>query len=205
GERVAGGEAEGRGGLPPWAVHAVLFVLGFSLVFVVLGASASALGHLLLRHQSLVQKVAGLLVILFGLQTVGLLRLPFLERDYRYQASGKGAASRRPDWQAFVEGMAFAGGWDTCVGPILGSILMLAATTETLLQGVLLLILYSAGMGLPFLGFAFFLGRMERVLAFFRRHYRAVQLSNGTLLLVLGVMLYTNAFTRLAQFGGFFY
>lgn len=183
---------------------ALMFVLGFSLVFVLFGASASVIGQLLLRYQLWLQRIAGVLVIVFGLQTIGVLRIPFLERTFQWQV-GRQQGGRRTLLQALVVGMAFGAGWAPCIGPILGSILLLAAASQTLLYGVVLLSVYALGMGLPFLLFALFLERLEGVLRFMRTRYRQVQIASGALLLVIGVMLYTNTFARLAQYGTFYY
>lgn len=182
--------------------HALLFVLGFTVVFVLLGASASALGRVLLRYQDVVQRIAGLFVFTFGLQTAGFVSIPFLERTFQWRVDTR-KTKERGAWQALLMGMAFAGGWAPCIGPILGAILTLAATGDTLAYGVGLLAVYSAGLGVPFLLFALFMDRTQGVLRFFRSHHRAVQLTSGVLLMGLGVMLFTNMFSQLARYGTF--
>lgn len=179
---------------------ALLFIFGFSAVFVAFGASASALGQLLLTHQVWIQRVAGVLVILFGLHVMGVFSIGILDRDVRFRPQAKGG---RPLHSAFI-GAAFAAGWAPCVGPILGGILMLAAMTDTVWQGVTLLAFYSLGMGIPFLLIATFLGQSRRVIQSLQRHQRVISLISGALLIGIGVMLFTNLFVRLAQFGDYY-
>ena len=173
---------------------AVLFILGFTLVFVAFGATATALGRLLLVYQDVIRKLAGILVILFGIYLTGLVPMPFLDQERRLDL---GRLPRGP-LGAFPVGMAFAAGWTPCVGPALASILFLAGTQQTLRQGVILLLAYSLGMGLPFLVMALLIGRFQEWLPRLTRHSRWISLASGTLVAAVGVMLYTNAFFRLA-------
>jgi cytochrome c-type biogenesis protein len=178
---------------------AALFVLGFSVVFTALGAAASVLGAFLLGRLPFFVKLAGVFVILLGLATLGVLRLPFLYRE------------RRPDLRrirsgpagALPLGMAFAFGWTPCVGPVLGAILTTAGATQTAGKGALLLFIYSLGMGIPFLGFALAstTGRSFRLL---RRHGQALERAGGVLLVAIGLLLVTGywqqLFTPLVRF-----
>jgi cytochrome c-type biogenesis protein len=175
-------------------LHAALFVLGFSLVFVLLGASASVLGRVLKYWRDWVTVIGGVLIILFGLYLLGVFRLGFLQREQRVQLERKPLGYLG----SVLVGMVFAAGWTPCIGPILGGILSLAAAQDSLSKGTLLLGWYSAGLAVPFLATAFavetFLDWFQR----FRRYIGLVERASGALLLVVGVLMVTGQFTRLA-------
>lgn len=177
-------------------LNALLFIAGFTLVFVALfGLTAAFVGRLLLQNQAALRQLSGLLVIAFGLHTAGLIRIPVLQREMR-------ATVRIPQaspWRSFLIGMAFAGGWTPCVGPVLSAILVLSANAETAFQGVLQLLAYSMGMALPFLVIALYMSRLRGAIRWVQRHSMWVSRLTGLLLVVVGVMLYTNSFTRLAS------
>jgi cytochrome c-type biogenesis protein len=175
-------------------IHALLFVSGFSLVFILLGASATALGRALNHYQVWLQRVGGVLIILFGLVCLGVFRVRLLTQDRRVHLERKplgylGSA---------LVGMAFAAGWTPCIGPVLGGILGLAATSTDVSRGMLLLAVYSAGLALPFLIAAVavesFLDWFQR----FRRFLPLVMRISGVMLVIVGVLLVTGEFTRLA-------
>jgi cytochrome c-type biogenesis protein len=174
----------------------VAFVAGFSLVFVSLGASASALGRLLLQQLSLLGKIAGVVIILFGLHTMGLLKLSWLYAEKRVHATRRPAG---PVGAALV-GIAFAFGWTPCIGPILAAILAVAATKETVGEGVRLLAAYSLGLGIPFLVTAVAIDRFFAAFARIRRHYRTIEVASGLLLVTIGVLMVTNKMSAIAQF-----
>ncbi len=195
-----GGIAAGQAGPRKRVLGAAaLFVLGFSVVFTALGAAASVLGSFLLDRLPLFVKLAGLFVILLGLATLGVLRLPFLYRerhlDLRRIRSGPAGA--------LPLGMAFAFGWTPCVGPVLGAILTTAGATQTAGKGALLLFIYSLGMGIPFLGFAL-ASTTGRSFRFLRRHGQALERVGGLLLVGIGLLLVTGywqqIFTPLVRF-----
>jgi cytochrome c-type biogenesis protein len=174
--------------------HALLFVVGFSLVFVVLGASATALGRMLNYYQVWLQRVGGALVILFGLLCLGVIRPGRLAREYRVELGRKPAGYLG----SVLVGMAFAAGWTPCIGPVLGGILGLAATQADVSRGMLLLAAYSAGLALPFLLAA---AAVESFLEWFQRFRRFlpwVMRITGALLIGVGLLLVTGEFTRLA-------
>ncbi|HUR93638.1 MAG TPA: cytochrome c biogenesis protein CcdA [Gemmatimonadales bacterium] len=174
--------------------HALLFVLGFSLVFVLLGASATALGRALNYYQLWLQRIGGLLIIGFGLVCLGVIRLGVFDRERRVQVEQKPVGYLG----SALVGMAFGAGWTPCIGPVLGAILGLAATTQDLSRGMLLLAAYSAGLALPFLLAALaldsFLGWFQR----FRRYLPWVMRVSGVLLVFVGALMVTGEFTRLA-------
>lgn len=178
-------------------LSSLLFVLGFSLVFVLLGASATYFGRLIGGQMGLLRKVAGLLLIVFGLHTMGVYRIRFLNYEKRlHLKSGKSSYL-----QAFLMGIAFAFGWTPCIGPILAGILALAGTQESVSFGVLLLSVYALGLGIPFLltGLAtgWFLNFFERI----KRHFKIVEMAAGGLLITIGILIFVN---RLGILSGWF-
>ena len=176
-------------------LHATLFVAGFSLIFMLFGATATALGRVLKYYEVWIQRAGGILIILFGLYCLGVLKLRFLDQDARVHLDRKPMGYLG----SVLVGMAFAAGWTPCIGPILGGILGLAATEESLGRGMVLLGAYSFGLAVPFLLSAYaveaFLDWFQR----FRRHLRWVQRVSGALLLVVGFLLLTGQFTRIAS------
>ncbi len=175
-------------------IHATLFVAGFTLVFMLFGASATALGRVLKYYDVWLQRVGGVLIILFGLYCLGVLKLRFLDQDARMHLDRKPVGFLG----SVLVGMAFAAGWTPCIGPILGAILGLAATEQSLGRGMVLLGAYSAGLAVPFLVAAWavesFLDWFQR----FRRHMIWVQRISGGLLVIVGTLMATGQFTRLA-------
>jgi len=166
----------------------VLFVLGFSTVFVILGASATALGHLLLRYRYETNIVGGSIVIVFGLFMLGLLQLSWLQRDVRVHLDIPGG---RP-LGAYVLGLAFAFGWTPCIGPVLGAILTVSAASATISSGVVLLAVYSLGLGLPFLIAAVFTGAFLARMPAMRRLGRPLQLFAGGVMVLMGLAMITG-------------
>lgn len=173
--------------------NALLFVLGFSLVFVALGASATAIGGFLMAELGILRKVAGVLVILLGLFVLGFLRVGFLDREKRYHQRSKSFGLLG----SVLVGMAFAFGWTPCIGPILAAILFVASTKETVAQGVGLLGAYSAGLGIPFLLSAVAVDRFLHVSSWFKRHFQVIKIASGLLLIALGVLMLTDDLTRI--------
>jgi cytochrome c-type biogenesis protein len=176
--------------------NSIAFVIGFSLVFVALGASASAVGNFLLTRRTIFNIVAGIIIIIFGLHLTGLVRIPFLYRSASIHASG----TQRGSAGAFFLGFAFALGWTPCIGPILAGILALAATRDTLGQGMFLLAVYSAGLAIPFLLTSLGLSQFLKFYGRFRRHLHAVEVGSGILLIGLGILI---AFNRFAVLSGY--
>ncbi|APH72062.1 cytochrome c biogenesis CcdA family protein [Aquibium oceanicum] len=168
------------------------FVLGFSTVFVALGAGASSIGGLLRAYQQELAIVAGVLIIVMGLNFLGVIRIPLLSREARFQSGGKPASA----FAAYVMGLAFAFGWTPCIGPVLGPILTLAGGRETVGEGAALLFAYSLGLGIPFLVAALFSGAFMRFLGRFRVHLGRVEKIMGGLLVVAGVLFLTGGIQR---------
>lgn len=171
-----------------------MFVAGFSAVFILLGASATAIGSLMLSQLPLMSKIAGVLLILFGLHMTGLLPIKALYQEKRMQVAEKPLGLLG----AFVVGCAFAFGWTPCIGPVLAGILALAGTAETIWQGVFLLAAYSAGLGVPFMLTAFGIQHFFRFFDNFKHHLRKVEIASGLLLVAVGVLIFTGSLTVLA-------
>jgi cytochrome c-type biogenesis protein len=174
--------------------HALLFVLGFSLVFVLLGASATALGRALNYYQLWLQRIGGVLIIGFGLVCLGVIKVGFLSQERRVQVEQKPVGYLG----SALVGMAFGAGWTPCIGPVLGAILGLAATAHDLSRGMLLLAAYSAGLAVPFLIAAVALDAFLDWFQRFRRYLPWVMRVSGVLLVFVGVLMVTGEFTRLA-------
>ena len=168
---------------------AFMFVLGFSTVFILLGASASYAGQLLRSHLPLLSQIAGAFIILMGLHFLGVFRLAFLNREARYHSETRPAGLLG----AYAVGLAFAFGWTPCIGPILAMILTLAASEQDLARGAGLLAVYSAGLGIPFMLAAAGVGTVLGFLSRFRKHLHRVEQAMGVLLIVTGILFLTGA------------
>lgn len=172
---------------------ALFFVLGFATVFTMFGATASALSQLLAEHLDTLAVVAGIVLILFGLHVAGVLRIGLLDREARLQTKEKPVSPLG----AYVVGLAFAFGWTPCVGPVLAGILTIAAAGDGVAEGAMLLFAYALGIGIPFMLAAAFVTPFLRLVARFRRHYRAVELAAGGLLALTGVLVLTGSFQEI--------
>ncbi|MSO21219.1 MAG: cytochrome c biogenesis protein CcdA [Acidobacteria bacterium] len=180
-------------------LHSVFFILGFSIVFVALGASASWVGQMLTAYKVILYRIGGLVIIVFGLHMTGLLKIAALYQDKRFHNAGKGATPLG----ALVIGMAFAFGWTPCLGPILGAILTVAASQETVTAGIILLAVYSLGLGVPFLMTSLGVNRFLKFYQRFRVHMHRMEVAAGIIMIILGFMIMTNQFTRLAGYLSF--
>lgn len=180
-------------------IASLFFILGFSFVFISLGAAASAIGQYLMAPGTgrlrLLTKVAGAVVIVFGLHTMGVLRIGWLYSEKRVQMDRK----PRGLVGAFVVGLAFAFGWTPCIGPILAGILAVAGSKDTVSQGVQLLAVYSLGLGVPFLVTALAINHFFAAFAKIRRHYHKIEIVSGLLLVAIGVLIFTDQFTIIAR------
>lgn len=169
---------------------ALLFVLGFTTVFVLLGATASFLGQTMARYFDVLSKLAGLAILILGIHYTGLVRIPLLYREARLDVKKKSASL----FSAYLIGLAFAFGWTPCVGPVLASVLFLAGSEGTAMQGAWLLLAYSAGMGLPFLFAALFAAQFLSVSSRIKRHMSIVEKFIGAMLILTGLLLLTGQF-----------
>jgi cytochrome c-type biogenesis protein len=166
----------------------LLFVAGFTFVFTLLGAGASAIGQTLLRHQQGLNQVAGIVTIVMGLFIAGVLVPGAMLRERRFQVFPDSLGTLAPP----LMGMAFAFGWTPCIGPILSVVLSTAATQDTLGKGVGLLVAYSLGLGVPFVAAGLGLGRLTSVFGWVKAHFRLINLVSGSFLVVFGLLLFTN-------------
>ncbi|HEX4485411.1 MAG TPA: cytochrome c biogenesis protein CcdA [Terriglobales bacterium] len=180
-------------------LNSVAFILGFSTVFITLGAISTSVGQILARYKHSLAQVAGVVIILFGLHLTGLLRIKALYADKRLH-SVKGGATV---WGAFVIGFAFAFGWTPCVGPILAVILTFASQQDSVSKGIGLLMIYSLGLAVPFLLTSLGIERFLKFYSRFRAHMHAVEIASGALLIVLGVLLVFGRFTMISGYLSF--
>ena len=178
------------------AWHALLFVIGFSLVFVTLGATATAFGAALLHVLPRLQQAGGVLIALFGFYLLGLLKVPALMREKRVHLAARPAGLGG----SLLVGVAFGAGWTPCVGPVLASILLYASTTATMVNGMLLLGAYALGLGIPFFVAAVGLNWYLAGARHLARWLRPVEMVSGTLLVVVGVLMFTGRFASLSAY-----
>ncbi len=179
--------------------NSLSFALGFTAVFVALGASATWVGNFLLARRTAFNIVAGVIIVIFGLHLTGLVKIPLLYREARIQS----APPRRGLAGSFLLGLAFAFGWTPCIGPILTGILALAATRDTVLQGMFLLAVYSAGLAIPFLLTGLGLSQFLKFYGGFRKHLQVVEVLSGVLLIAIGILMAFNKFTVLSGYLSF--
>ena len=172
------------------------FVFGFSTVFIILGASATLLSNLVYEYLDFLRIAGGIIIIIFGIHFMQIIQIPFLNREMRYQIE-----SYRPGVVgSYVIGLSFAFGWTPCIGPILGSVLSIAASSETVTYGIVLLMLYSAGLGIPFLIAAYAINGFMKFLSRIRNYIRAIEIFTGLLLILFGILILTNRIQELAFF-----
>jgi cytochrome c-type biogenesis protein len=177
-------------------LNSLAFVTGFSLLFIAFGLSASTIGQLLSAYQIALRKISGLVIIMFGLHLTGILHIKWLDQERRLQLATK---SGNPV-SSLILGLAFSAGWTPCIGPILASILLLASNTDTIWQGGYLLSVYSLGLAIPFLAMALSLGFSMKWFKSFEVHLSKVNIASGILLIVTGIMVYANVFTKLSSY-----
>ena len=170
---------------------ALFFVMGLSTVFLFLGFTASAIGAAFLQYQGYFNTVAGILVMAFGAHFIGIYRIPFLDREARLDAGDRGGSA----FGAYILGLAFAFGWTPCIDPQLGAILSLAASEASVARGTLLLGVYAAGLGIPFLLVAAFLPRLTGVMGWMKRHMDRIEKVMGLLLWTIGLLMLTGGFS----------
>jgi len=177
-------------------LNSIAFIIGFSIVFITLGAISTEVGQLAAQYKATLARVAGVLIIVFGLHLTGIFRINALYADKRLHNVKGGSTA----WGAFVIGFAFAFGWTPCVGPILSVILGFAAAQDSVSKGILLLTIYSLGLAVPFLLTSLGIERFLKFYGRFRRHMHALEIASGGLLIALGVLLVFGKFTLLAHY-----
>lgn len=180
--------------------HGIAFVLGFSIVFVLLGAAASALGALLYDVRTWLARIGGVVVIIFGLHTMGVITIPFLDYDTRREMQPNPTLGYL---SSALMGVFFSAGWAPCVGPVLGAVLTLALNSARITEGVVLLSAYSVGLAIPFLLAALGIGRAAELMRNYSKAVRVLSIITGVILVIVGVMLMTGTLERLARFGFF--
>jgi cytochrome c-type biogenesis protein len=178
------------------SVHALCFVLGFALIFALLGAAASLLGSALHAYQQVLARLAGLLLVLFGIALTGLVPLPFLSGEHRIQVKPGTSAW----WRSGLIGIVFGAGWSACTGPILGSILVLTAVGTTLMRGVIFLLAYALGLGLPFLLIGLLVDRVSPLIRRIRRYTGPISLIGGAILILMGMLIFSGHLDQLADY-----
>lgn len=176
------------------AIHSLLFILGFSTIFVALGASATAIGQFLLPRMALFTKIGGIIVILLGLHIMGIWKIGLLYREKRFSQTNR----KKGLVGSYITGLVFAFAWTPCVGPILGAILTLAATQESVGSGVMLLSIYSLGLGVPFFLAALATQKFLTLFHRFKGHLRTIEVGSGLLVITMGVLILTNHLTWIA-------
>lgn len=176
-------------------LNSILFIVGFSLIFVALGASATALGKFLIEKIDLFAKVAGIIIVLFGLHMTGIFRIKFLNYEKKFHTDKKIGPLG-----SFVAGLAFAFGWTPCIGPVLAAILTIAAQQNTIAQGIVLLSVYSLGLGIPFLITSLSINAFLAFFKKFSKYIRWVEVTGGVLLIIVGILTATNNLTVLSSY-----
>lgn len=172
------------------------FILGFSIIFIILGASASFVGQMFAENRDLIMKIGGLLIVVFGLQMAGILNLRLLMRNVQWDVKPN---ERKGFFSSLLMGLAFGTGWSPCVGFALGSILILASSGETMVSGMLLLLVYSLGLGVPFLIISFLLTKSMAAMKKMNRLIPKLSLASGWLLVAMGILLFTGQLQKISS------
>lgn len=179
-------------------INALGFVVGFSFIFILLGAFAGTLGSFLVSYKWIINIVLGLIVILLGLNYMGILKIGFLNKIYKMEGKDKEKEKKEHTFlSSFIFGTVFSLGWTPCVGAFLGSALAIAASSGSSLTGVLLLTTYSLGLGIPFLISGVIIGSLKSSFDFIKRHYKTINMISGILLVVLGILMLTGILDRI--------
>lgn len=176
-------------------IHSMLFVLGFSVIFILLGLTATFIGKALFKYQNIIRIAGGILIVFFGLYLVGILKLDFLGKELRFKFSTKGASYLG----SFLIGVTFAAAWTPCAGPILGSILLLAGTKTSVLHGAALLSVYSLGIAIPFIATAVIINYSLEYFNKFKKVIKAVNIIGGIFLIIVGILVATNYINVIAE------
>lgn len=184
------GEDE-QGNFKRRVLNSLAFVLGFTIIYILLGASASALGQLFIRNRMIIQRISGIILILFGIYYLFLIRLPFFNREKRINFKLKKASFLF----SMLFGAAFSLGWSPCTGPFLGSAIFMASNSETLWQGVVMLFVFSMGLGLPFMAVSLFYEKLKGLLGWFKKHHILIQRISGIILILTGLAFLFDFFT----------
>ncbi len=185
---LAGNAAKESKASPKLFINSIAFVLGFIMIFTVLGASATLIGGLLNRNRQLFQYISGLVIILFGLRFLGVIRLGFLNKEKRLAVNIQNLGF----FGSILFGIVFSFGWTACTGPFLAAALLVASNMDTMIEGMFLLLMYGVGLGIPFLLSALLFDKMEEVFAFIQRHRGKINIAAGVLLIMMGILVLTG-------------
>ena len=175
------------------------FVLGFSIIFILMGLSITSLGKLLIGHKDLFRKVGGTLIVVFGLHTIGVFKVKLFYREKRFLLFDK----IKGPFSSVIMGMAFAAGWTPCIGPILSSILIYATSMDSIGKGILLLVMYSIGLAVPFILTAMAIGNFTKQFKKFSKYLPIISATSGVLMVIIGFMIFTNKLAILSQYFNF--
>ena len=195
-EEMQGQGSASAGSRSQVLIASLAFVLGFTIIFVALGAGASAIGRFMHAYSNILEKVAGTILIVLGLHMMGVFRISLLDNDKRIHTQKKPAGP----FGALLVGMAFAFAWSPCIGPILGGILTMAASRESVAEGMQMLAVYSLGLGVPFILTSLAITKFFAAAARIRRHYRAIELISGGLMVAVGILIFFDQFTLIARY-----
>ena len=176
-------------------LNTLFFILGFTIVFLVLGATSTVIGQALSSHRAILEKVSGTVIILLGIHMTGLIKIRFLNQDHRLDF-GKRKVSLL---SSLFLGIAFSFGWSPCLGPFLGSALLLSGQSSTILQGMALLLVFSLGLAIPFLLASFLFEELTAVFVWFKKHMKPVKIVSGSLLIILGLLMLLGWFGYYAR------
>lgn len=179
---------------------AIGFIIGFSIIFLLMGVSVTSIAKVLFMHKELFRKTGGIMIIIFGIHTMGIIKLGFLYREKRFLKADKINGT----FSSILLGIAFAAGWTPCIGPILSSILIYASNTESIGKGTLLLGIYSLGMAVPFLFTALAIDSFTKYLRKITKYLPVISILSGTLLIIMGILIYTNKLAILSQYFSLF-
>lgn len=178
------------GGKKTLILNTLGFIIGFTVIFVAMGATASGIGALFVSHRLLIQQISGIVIIVFGLHYMGVLKIGILNREKRVTANTDNLNA----FTSVLFGMAFSLGWTPCIGPLLGAALTLAANKDTIFHGMLLLLIFSAGLGIPFFLSAIVFEKLKTAFDFMKKHFKTITFVSGLLLIVVGAAFLLNVF-----------
>ena len=176
--------------------NSLTFIAGFTLIFVIMGAAATSIGQLLNENLTLISKIAGVIIIIFGLHMIGIFKIGFLNYEKRFHLQEKKLGLLG----SFTVGAAFAFGWTPCIGPVLAGILAIASQQETVYQGIILLLVYSLGLGIPFFLTAVSINKFFNVFNKIKRHFHTIEVVGGVMLVGVGILMFTNYLTIIASY-----
>jgi cytochrome c-type biogenesis protein len=177
-------------------INMIMFIVGFSIVFIGLGATATYIGKFLEENLNILSKIGGVIVVIFGLHLMGVFRIGFLNYEVKFHQQSKplGVVG------SMLIGLAFAFGWTPCIGPVLAGILLVASTQETITQGILLLTFYSLGLGIPFFLAGLSINYFFKAFSNIKNHFHKIEVASGVLLVAIGILIFTNNLTVIAQY-----